>query len=173
MLPLTRPQTSPLIPLIPTAPERILFTKGILRSAARFIVLLAGLLFRFEASGGMRVAEAVHVHGLDADSRAVIPTVGGTDAVASIFFALAPFVECEVLATHIAFDACFRCSWLLTVAGCPVGPRSMFWIVAVDSRWTMDDDMDLVVVSKCVKRIDCDVKIDDGVWQEMRMSNAR
>ena len=111
MLPLTRPQTSPLIPLVPAAPERILFAEGILRSAARFIVLLAGLLLRFEAMGGMRVAEAMHMHGLDADAGAVIPTVGGTDAVAGVFFALAPFVECEVLATHLAFDdACFRCS---------------------------------------------------------------
>lgn len=49
----------------------------------------------------------MHVHGLDADARAIIPTMGGTDAVAGVFFALAPFVECEVLATHNALVGCF------------------------------------------------------------------
>lgn len=78
-----------------------------MRSAAGLILLLAGLLLRFETTRGMRVAEAMHVHGLDADARAIIPTMGGTDAVAGVFFALAPFVECEVLATHNALVGCF------------------------------------------------------------------
>jgi hypothetical protein len=126
---LTRSQTPPLIPLIPTAPERILFTKGILRSAAHLALLLAGLLLRLEAARGVRVAETVHVHGLHADTRAAVPAVGGADAVAGIFFALAPFVECKVLATHIAFVGCCSLKLQLTVAGCPVGIRSPFLIV--------------------------------------------
>lgn len=89
---LTRPQTPPLIPLIPTTPERIFFTKGIFRSAAHLMLLLAGLLLGLEATCGVRVAEAVHMHGLNADAWATIPAVSGADIVAGIFFALAPFV---------------------------------------------------------------------------------
>lgn len=48
----------------------------------------------------MRVAEAVHVHCLDADSRAAVAPVAGADALAGVFFAVAPFVQGEVLATH-------------------------------------------------------------------------
>lgn len=51
----------------------------------------------------MRVAEAVHVNGLDADTRATVSAVGGADIVAGIFFALAPFVECEILTAHDCF----------------------------------------------------------------------
>ena len=100
-----------MIPLIPTAPERILFTKGIFRSAAHLIFLLAGLLLGLEATRGVRVAEAMHMHGLDADARATVPAVGGADVVAGIFFALAPFVECEVLAAH----GCFCCMLFFNV----------------------------------------------------------
>lgn len=69
----------------------------------------------------MRVAEAVHVHGLDADARAAIPAVGGADTVAGIFFALAPFVECKVLATHNAF--CWMLFFKVAVDCCGVSRR--------------------------------------------------
>jgi hypothetical protein len=46
------------------------------------------------------IAEAVHVDGFDADPGTTIATVAGTDAVAGVFLAVAPFVEGVVLATH-------------------------------------------------------------------------
>jgi hypothetical protein len=53
------------------------------------------------------------MHGLDADRPGQpVPAVGGADVVASIFFALAPFVECEVLAAH----GCFFCILFFKVA---------------------------------------------------------
>lgn len=48
----------------------------------------------------MRVAEAVHVDGFHAHARAAVSSVAGADAVAGVFFAVAPFVEGEVLAAH-------------------------------------------------------------------------
>lgn len=48
----------------------------------------------------MAIAEAVHVNGFDTDSWAAFATVAGAYALAGVFFALAPFVECEVLAAH-------------------------------------------------------------------------
>ena len=56
------------------------------------MLLLADLLLGLEATCGVRVAEAVHMHGLNADAWATIPAVSGADIVAGIFFALAPFV---------------------------------------------------------------------------------
>ena len=69
------------------------------------------------------------MHGLDADARTAIPAAGGTDVVAGIFFALAPFVECKVLTTHIAFVGCCSSKLQLTVASCPRDIRGAFWIV--------------------------------------------
>lgn len=76
------------------------------------MLLLAGLILGLEATPGVRVAEAVHMHGLDADARATVPAVGGADVVAGIFFALAPFVECKVLAAH----GCFFCMLFFKMA---------------------------------------------------------
>jgi hypothetical protein len=54
----------------------------------------------------MRVAEAVHVDGLDAYTRAAIATSTTANAVASIGFAVAPFIDGKILATHGG-----RCNW--------------------------------------------------------------
>lgn len=51
----------------------------------------------------MGVAEAVHVHRFDADAGAGVASVAGADAVACVFFAVAPLVQGEVLAAHFGF----------------------------------------------------------------------
>lgn len=80
------------------------------------------------------------MHGLNADARTTVPVVGGADVVAGIFFALAPFVECEVLAAHGCFCSMlfFKVAvdrWLLR--GVPQVPAVRFGsrIVIVDGRW--------------------------------------
>lgn len=50
--------------------------------------------------GGVGIAEAVHMNGLDAHAGTAIATMAGADAVAGVFLAMAPFVEGVVLATH-------------------------------------------------------------------------
>jgi hypothetical protein len=61
---------------------------------------------RLEAARRVRVAEAVHVDRLNADSRTAVPSVAGADAVSCVFFTVAPFVQGEVLAAH---DGEFYC----------------------------------------------------------------
>lgn len=51
----------------------------------------------------MGIAEAVHVHGLDADAGAAVASEAGADAVACVFFAVAPFVQGKELAAHSGF----------------------------------------------------------------------
>lgn len=62
----------------------------------------------------MTIAEAVHVDGFNANARAAVATVAGAYALPGAFFALAPFVECEVLAAHCGEV----CAFLLAVACC-------------------------------------------------------
>lgn len=59
-----------------------------------------------EAARCVRVAEAVHVDCLDANSGTAVPSVAGADAVSSVFFAVAPFVQGEVLAAHLGGAYC-------------------------------------------------------------------
>lgn len=77
-----------------------------MRPASPFVFLLATLLLGLEATRGMRVAEAVHVDGLDAYTRAAIAPSTTANAVASIGFAVAPFIDGKILATHGG-----RCNW--------------------------------------------------------------
>lgn len=93
-------QKAPLIPLEPAASSRSLLIQRILGSTPDFVLFFLDLLLGLEALGSVRVAEAMHVHGFDSDAGAAVATVRGADAVSSIFFALAPFVESEVLAAH-------------------------------------------------------------------------
>lgn len=62
--------------------------------------MLASLLLTLEPARGMRIAEALHVDGLDAHSLAAAAALASTGALAGIFFALAPLVDCEILAAH-------------------------------------------------------------------------
>jgi hypothetical protein len=71
-----------------------------LRPTAPFVFLLATLLLGLEATRGVRVAEAVHVDGLDADASAAIATGTTANIVASICFTVAPFVDGKILTTH-------------------------------------------------------------------------
>lgn len=48
----------------------------------------------------MRIAEAMHVDCFDTDARATIATLAATDTLTSIFFTVAPGVECVILSTH-------------------------------------------------------------------------
>ena len=65
----------------------------------------------------MGIAEAVHVDGLDAHTRTAIATVSGAGAVAGVFFAMAPFVEGVILATHDGQSKCIRReAWKLALA---------------------------------------------------------
>lgn len=98
--PLTHTQKAPLIPLIPATSSRSLLVQRILRSASKLFLFLLDLLSRLKALGGVRVAEAMHVHGFDGDAWAAVATVGGADIVSCVFLAVAPFVESEVLAAH-------------------------------------------------------------------------
>ena len=97
---LPRSQPPPLIPLKPPPPQRGLLLKGILRPPPHLLLLLLRLLLRLEPARGVRVAEAVHVDGLDANAGTAVAAVARADAVASVFFAVAPFVEGVVLAAH-------------------------------------------------------------------------
>jgi hypothetical protein len=60
------------------------------------------------------IAEAMHVDGFNADAWAAFATMTGAYALAGVFFALAPFVECEVLAAHCGEV----CAFVLAVACC-------------------------------------------------------
>lgn len=97
---LPRSQPSPLIPLVPPTAERSLLLKGILRPAPCLLLFLLSLLFSLESTGGVGIAEAVHVDGFDADAGTIIATMAGADALTGVFLAMAPFVESVVLATH-------------------------------------------------------------------------
>lgn len=81
--------------------QRSLLIQAILGLPLDPLFRLFGLLLGLEPVLRVRVAEAVHVHGLDADSRAVVVSLCGAHALACVFFALAPLVQGEVLATHI------------------------------------------------------------------------
>lgn len=62
--------------------------------------MLASLLLALEPARSMRIAEALHVDGLDAHSLAAAAALARTGALAGIFFALAPLVEGEILTAH-------------------------------------------------------------------------
>lgn len=100
---LPRSQPPPLIPLKPPPPERGLLFKGILRPPPLLLLLLLRLLLRLERARGVRVAEAVHVDGLNADAGTAVTALTRAGAVAGVFLAVAPFVEGVILAAH---DSC-------------------------------------------------------------------
>ena len=89
-----------MVPLVPAAPQRSLLIQRILRPATDLFLVFLTLLFGLEAAGGVGVAEAVHVDGFHAHTGAAVAAVAGADAVACVLFAVAPFVEGEVLAAH-------------------------------------------------------------------------
>jgi hypothetical protein len=49
----------------------------------------------------MAIAKAVHVNCFNAHAWTAVASVTGADALTGVFFALAPFVECKVLAAHV------------------------------------------------------------------------
>lgn len=97
---LAQPQAAPLIPPIPAAMKRGLLIQAVLGPAPDLFLLLHTLLRRLEAARSMNFTKAVHVDGLNADPGTAVAVVCGADAVAGVFFALAPLVKREVLATH-------------------------------------------------------------------------
>ena len=80
--------------------------------------------------------------GLDANTRAVVATVAGAYALPGVFFALAPFVECEVLAAHCgevyAFLLAVVCCSFLLLFGNDWFPGSHDVCVRDDRYWFMD-----------------------------------
>ena len=68
----------------------------------------------------MGVAETMHMHSLDTDTGTAAAADSGTDTVTSVFFALAPLVECVILATHdVEVDSAGRQDRILDFGNCP------------------------------------------------------